>query len=81
MNSIQENNQELTLCGVNVHFQNGIVERMIRLSKEQARDKLIPASSRCPSVINIHFWPFALRHAAESHNNTVSLQNESKITI
>ncbi len=28
MRSIQANNQVITLCGVNAHFQNGIAQRM-----------------------------------------------------
>jgi hypothetical protein len=34
MSSIQANKQEITLCGVNAHFQNGIAERMIRHLQE-----------------------------------------------
>jgi hypothetical protein len=38
---------------------------------------LIHATSRWPAVINVYLWPYALRYAAEIHNNTILLQNES----
>jgi hypothetical protein len=76
MSSIQANNQEIMICGVNAHFQNGIAERMIRHLQEQARAMLIHATSRWPAVINVYLWPYAVRYAAEIHNNTILLQNE-----
>jgi hypothetical protein len=80
MTSIKENNQEISLCGVNSHFQNGIAERMIRQLQEQARTMLIRASSRWPTVVNNHLWPYALRYAADIHNNTITLKVDAKET-
>ena len=37
---------------------------------------LIHATSRWPAVINVYLWPYALRYAAEIHNNTILLQNK-----
>jgi hypothetical protein len=40
--------QQLTFCGVNAHFQNGIAERSIRDLSESARKQLLHAHARWP---------------------------------
>ena len=44
----KDNNQGITYCGVNAHFQNGITEKTIRDLQEQARTMLLFA---------VHKWP------------------------
>jgi hypothetical protein len=44
-------NQTLTFCGVNAHFQNGLAKRRIRELSEHARTMLIHAQTRWPSAI------------------------------
>ena len=42
-NAIDEKRQQLTFCGVNAHFQNGIVEKRIRDLQDNARTMLLHA--------------------------------------
>ena len=58
-------NQRLTYCGVNAHFQNGIAEKQIRDLQEQARIMLLHAINQWPNMLSIHLWPYAFRHANE----------------
>jgi len=53
--------QQLTLCGVNAHHQNGITERFIRTITERARTMLIHAMLCWPDVITEDLWPFAVQ--------------------
>jgi hypothetical protein len=46
-NALLEENQGITYCGVNTHWQNGIAERRIRDLKEQSRTMHAP-SRRTP---------------------------------
>ena len=50
----KDNNQGITYCGINVHFQNGIAEKRIWDLQEQARTMLLFA---------VHKWPRMLRTA------------------
>ncbi len=63
-----EARQQLTFCGVNAHFQNGITERAIRDLLESARKQLLHARARWPEAVHFSLWPYALRNAAYLHN-------------
>ncbi len=52
--------QQLTFCGVNAHFQNGIAERAIRDLSESAWKQLLHACARWPEAIHFALWPYAL---------------------
>ncbi len=64
----QESNQQLTFCGVNAHFQNGIAERAIRDLSDSARKQLLHVRQRWPAAVHVALWPYALRSAALLHN-------------
>ena len=62
--------QGLTFASVNAHHQNGRAEVRIRHLQEQARTMLIHANKRWPEAINANLWPYAVRMANDSINNT-----------
>jgi hypothetical protein len=61
-------NQMLTFCGVNTHFQNGIAKRAIQDLSESARKQLLHAQQLWPQAVNTALWPYALHHAAYLSN-------------
>ena len=62
--------QEITFCGVNAHFQNGIAERSICTIVDQARMMLLHAIEKWLDEITIDLWPFTLRLALDIYNST-----------
>ncbi len=44
--------QQLTFCGINAHFQNGIAERSIRDLSKSARKQLLHAHARWPQAVH-----------------------------
>jgi len=67
--------QQLTFCGVNAHFQNGIAERSIRDLSEIARKQLFHARARWPQAVHFALWQYALRNAALLHNTLPVLKD------
>jgi Reverse transcriptase (RNA-dependent DNA polymerase)/GAG-pre-integrase domain len=62
--------QILTFSGVGAHHQNGRAEKRIRDLQDMARTSLLHAQRMWPDAINVHLWPYALRHANEAINMT-----------
>jgi hypothetical protein len=67
--------QQLTFCGVNAHFQNGIAKRAIRDLSESTRKQLLHALTHWSEVVHFALWPYALRNAAYLHNNLPVLED------
>jgi hypothetical protein len=63
--------QTLSYAGVGAHHQNGIVEKRIRDIQDLARASLIHAIRRWPDAITTHLWPYALRKANASINQSL----------
>jgi hypothetical protein len=70
-----EARQQLTFCGVNAHFQNGIAERSIRDLSESARKQLLHARACWPQAVHFALRPYALRNAALLHNTLPVLED------
>jgi hypothetical protein len=56
-NDMAVRNQDISLCGVNAHHQNGKVEKRIRDVQELARTSLLHAMKKWPDAVNEFFWP------------------------
>ena len=76
----KDNNQGLTYCGVNAHFQNGVAEKRIRDLQEQARTMLLFAVHKWPKMLSMALWPYALRTANEVRNST-PMENQTKTPL
>ncbi len=72
--SCAEARQQLTFCGVNAHFQNGIAKRAIQDLSDCARKQLLHASARWPAAVHLALWPYALRSAALLFNTLPVLE-------
>jgi hypothetical protein len=67
-NSFSAKGQQLTFCGVNAHFKNGIAEKAIRDLRESACKQLLHACQQWPSAIHLALWPYAFRSTVHLHN-------------
>ena len=81
MDSCAANNQRITFCGVNAHFQNGIAEKAIRDVTEAARKMLLHAKLRWPSAMDLSLWPYAMRYATYITNYTPICDGKSRIEL
>lgn len=72
--------QGLTFAAVGAHHQNGRAERRIRQLQDLTRTTLIHAQSRWPGAITPNLWPYAMRMANASINNTPNMQHKTKLT-
>jgi hypothetical protein len=72
--SCKEGRQQLTFCGVNAHFQNGIAERAICDLSESARKQLLHARDCWPAAVHLSLWPYALRNATLLFNTMPVLE-------
>ena len=63
INNCQLNNQHLTYCGVNAHFQNGIAEKRILDLQKATRTSLLYTLHKWPCMLSVHLWPYAMRTA------------------
>jgi hypothetical protein len=57
----QEARQQLTFCGVNAHFQNGITKQAIQDLSESTWKQLLHVHARWPEALHFALWPYALQ--------------------
>jgi hypothetical protein len=67
--------QQLTFCGMNAHFQNGIAERSIQDLLESAHKQLLHVRACWPQPVHFALWPYTLRNAALLHNSLPVLED------
>ena len=60
LRDIEEKNQTIIYCGVNAHFQNGILEKEIHDLQDLTHTSLLRAMSRWPKVVANCLWPCTL---------------------
>jgi hypothetical protein len=70
MKSIEDSGQTISFSGVGAHHQNGIAEKRIGDLQRRATTLLLHVQRRWPDAITTHLWPYALRAANDSRNNT-----------
>ena len=66
---LEKQGQTISFCGVNAHFQNGVVEKRIRDLQDPSRTMLLHAKNRWPKAIDTYLWPYAMRMATDVHNH------------
>lgn len=76
----QERKQTLTFAGVNAHHTNGMAEKRIRDLQDLTRAQLIRANLGWSQCITANLWPYAMRLANESLNNTPSMCDKARMT-
>ncbi len=76
--SLLQENQAMTYCGVNAHWQNGIAERRIRDLKEQTRTMLLHAQHHWPDGVTTNLWPYAMQTAGHVFNDAPTLKGDHK---
>ena len=72
--------QEISFVGVNAHHQNGHAERRIRELQGAARTNILHTISRWPTGVTANLWPYALRMASDTFNNSPNLQSSFKLS-
>jgi transposase InsO family protein len=72
MRAVEQNGQSISFSGVGAHHQNGIAEKRIGDLQRRATTLLLHAQRRWPDAISTHLWPYALKAANDSRNNTVT---------
>ena len=66
---LQEHNQKVHYCGVNVHHKNAVAEHSIHTVSECARALLLHSALRWKDgPIRSDLWPFAVQHACYLYN-------------
>ena len=51
-NDVIQNNQQVTYCGVNAHFQNGVAEKRIQDLQDLTRTAMLHASAKWPKAFS-----------------------------
>ena len=75
INECEQQKQQLTFCGINTHFQNGIAKWSIRDLTKSARKQLLHAHQHWPAAVHLALWPYELRSACYLHNNLPVLED------
>jgi hypothetical protein len=70
-----EQRQQLTICGLNAHFQNGIAKQAIRNLLESVCKQLLHVCAQWPQAVHFALWLYALRNAALLHNSLPVLED------
>jgi hypothetical protein len=73
MHDALKQQQRGSMCGVNAHHQNGVVERRIRQLQDMTRTSLLQAMMHWKDAITAKLWPYALRKLCDSLNKIISI--------
>ena len=78
MEHCHESGQGIMFAVVNAHHTNGLAERRIRELQDLTRTNMIHANRRWSEAITANLWPYEMRMANESINDTPSLQDKGR---
>ena len=81
MNSCELNGQQVTVFGVNAHFQNGIAEKSIRDITEAGQKMFLHENMRWPRALDLSIWPYAVRQACHIHKNVPVVNGKSRLEL
>ena len=74
--AVLEENQMLSFCGVNAHWQNGVAQRRIHKLQDMTCTMLLHAASRWPGAITANLWQLAMRMANAIHSEAPKLKQK-----
>ena len=60
--------QDMKICGVGAHHQNGVAEAAVRTTTLMARTMMLHLALRWPDAVDQSLWPFALSYACDLYN-------------
>ncbi len=63
LTNVRQQNQLVTYCGLNTHFQNGVAEKQIQDLQDHTCTLLLHATAHWPAAVSTYLWPYALRTA------------------
>jgi hypothetical protein len=75
---LAQENQGITYCGINAHWQNDIAKWRIRNLKQQARTMLLHVEHHWPEATSTSIWPYAFRTACTIFNDAPTLKGPNK---
>ena len=78
---IREHNQKLSLCGVNAHHKNGVVERAVQTVSECARALMLHAALHWYHEVISELWPMAVDYAIYLYNHLPNEQGIAPIDL
>jgi hypothetical protein len=76
--ALAQENQSITYCGVNAHFQNGIAECRIQDLKKQACTMLLHSQYLWPEAVTTAMWLYALHMECDIFNHAPMLKRDCK---
>jgi hypothetical protein len=68
LDEVNRKDQKIFFCAVGAHHQNGIIKNKNKMLTLSARTLLLHRICMWPQMINMMFWLFAVKPAAERHN-------------
>ena len=68
----------ISFCGISAHHQNGIIENRNKQLTLGVHTMLLHGMRHWPQMIDIMFWPFAMKAMAAEHLNTLHVDNDGQ---
>ena len=79
--NIKQQNQKVTYCIVNAHFQNGVAEKRIQDLQDLTHTAMLHASAHWPKAFSNHLWPYVLRCINNETHISVPKRLDGKLSL